>query len=51
MVKIIRQAMNPGDLARIENAVATQEKNTATIAYVAMMADVEIEEEEETVNG
>ena len=46
-MKVNRIGMTLSEKAEIENAMAMQTKNAATIEYVAMMADVDLEEDEE----
>ena len=46
-MKLNRIGMTLSEKAEIEYAMAMQAKNAATIEYVAMMADVDLEEDEE----
>lgn len=42
-----KRNMSPAEKARIENAAAQTEKNKADIDYIAMMADIDIDLEDE----
>lgn len=46
-VIIKKRVMSPAEQARLENAEAQAQTNTANIDYLAMMTDVEIPTEEE----
>lgn len=45
-MKIQKKNMTLPEKAEMENAIAREEKNRADIDYIAMMTDVDIDEEE-----
>lgn len=46
-MEVIRKTMSPMDKAQLENAEAQAEKNKADIFYIAMMTDVDLDDDEE----
>ena len=48
MVQFKTLKMDVSDARALEDAVATQEKTRADIDFIALMTDVELEDEEET---
>ena len=48
MALVNKIKLTPQQMAQIENAIAESERNAAIIEYVAMMADVELPDENTT---
>lgn len=48
-MRIIRNEMSPSDKKEQENTIAQAEINRANIEYIAMMSDVELDNESEDV--
>ena len=51
MITIKRSTMTPAERAEMENAVAREQRNADLIAYLAMMADIDIPTDDDMETG